>query len=145
MKELNCNERKEWAKLIFTTCNKSIEDVALEVDTEVAELRHWATTNQWPGYKDALLTAKDNQLEMLRDQVVKICEKLKGESQSNAKDTDLYLKYIAAIKTLEEEPSVSCIIEVFELFVQWLRRKDKALTKKFIPHLDAFVNHRIAA
>jgi hypothetical protein len=143
--ELNYNERKEWAKLIYSKQNKTAKDVALEVNIDESQVRLWEAKEAWESHRAYLLSSKANQLDLLHDQITKLNARLKSEETPNAKDMDLFIKYSTLAKALEEYPSVSDVIDVFEPFIQWLRKKDQSLTKKLIVHLDAFVRQRIAA
>jgi len=143
--ELNYSERKEWAKLLYTTRDKSAKDVALEVNIDEAQVRHWETKEQWESHKKYLHSSKANRLELLHDQITKLHTKIKSEPTPNSKDMDLLVKYSTTANELEEPPCVSEIIDVFESFIQWLRKKDQPLTKKLIVQLDAFVTQKIAA
>ncbi len=143
--ELNYNERKEWAKLLYTTCDKSAKEVALEVNIDESQVRLWEAKEQWQSHKRYLHSSKANRLELLHDQITKLHTKIKSEDTPNPKDMDLLIKYSTTANELEEPPSVSEIIDVFESFIQWLRKKDQPLTKKLIVQLDAFVTQKIAA
>lgn len=143
--ELSYSERKEWAKLLYTKQGKTIKDTALETGVVEAVVCQWILEGAWEGIRTSLLTSKANQLEHLYKQVDRLNTKLAVAEDATAKDTDLLFKYIRSIKDLEKEPGISEIIEIFEVFIQWLRRKDLELTKKLVVHFDAFVEQCLAA
>ncbi len=133
------------AKLLYTEHDKSIADIALQLEIDEAVVRQWVVTDGWDEIKTSLAISRKNQLAILYDQLYKISNKLKSQDEPNSKDADLYSKYAASIRNLEFEPNIANIIEVFEMFAQWLRKKDLALTKKLILHLDAYVKHKIVS
>ena len=140
--ELTPEERREWARWLYTKDDMSNKDIALMVGTDEATIRRWAQENAWGGSKRSLLTSKKSQLEFLYDALEKMREKAKNTDDVNTRDIDKALKYTAAIKNLQIEASVSEIIEVFELFILWLRRRDVRLAQKVVVYLDAFVKER---
>jgi Phage terminase small subunit len=133
------------AKLLYTEHDKSIADIALQLEIDEAIVRQWIATDGWDAIKTSFAISRKNQLAILYDQLYKISNKLKSQEEPNAKDTDLYSKYTASIRNLEFEPNISNVLEVFEMFALWLRKKDLALTKKLILHLDAFVKHKLVS
>jgi transposase-like protein len=143
--ELSYDERKEWAKQLYTLHDTTTKDIALQVGIEEAILRQWIKNDAWNDRKISLLISKSSQLAHLYSQLEKLSSKLSEDQNPNTKDMELYAMYTTSIKNLEGEPTVSNIIEVFDLFAQWLRRYDLLLAQKLIVHLDAFLNERIAA
>lgn len=133
--------RKEYARLLFTRHDESIRDIALAVGTDEATVRLWINEGAWQTVRRTLLTSKAAQLDHLYNAVERLNTRLKSSDEPNVKEVDQILKYTAAIKNLETDTSVTEIIEVSELFIRWLRRKDLALTKKLIIYLDAYIKH----
>ncbi len=136
---------KPHARLLFTEHDKSADDIALQLEIDEAVVRQWAVADGWEAIKTSLAISRKNQLAILYDQLSKISSKLKTQDEPNSKDTELYSKYAASIRSLEFEPNIASIIEVFEMFAHWLRKKDLVLTKKLILHLDAFVKDKLAS
>src|SRR5438309_11997552 len=52
--ELSHSGQKEWAKLLYTKHDKSIRDIALEVEAEEATVRQWIMADKWDGMKTSL-------------------------------------------------------------------------------------------
>jgi hypothetical protein len=143
--ELLYNERKEWARTLYTRLDYSLRDVALTVGMEEAIVRQWIRADAWDEIRTSLLLSKTSQLRVLYGQLEKLTTKLTGDELLTAKDIDQYTKCVNNIQALEAFPAISEIIEIFDLFIQWLRKKDLALTQKLIVQLDAFLEQRIAA
>ena len=134
------NERKEWAKLLYTRHGRSVEDTALEVGVEAAAVRYWVRQGKWDQVKRSLLISKTSQLECLYDALEILTSRTKSESEVNTKDIDQIVKYTAAIKNLESETGISYIVQVAEQFTAWLLRKDLDLAKTFALQFDGFIN-----
>jgi hypothetical protein len=142
---LNYDERKQWAKVLYTKENKTIRDIALEVNIDEAAVRNWVKENAWDGIKRSLLISKSTQLEHFYGQIDKLNARIADSPDDiNTKEVDQILKYTAAIKNLEADVSVCQVIEVAELFISWLRRKDIALTKAVTVKFDAFIKQTLA-
>jgi tRNA uridine 5-carbamoylmethylation protein Kti12 len=145
MNDLSYNERKEWAKALFTHHDKTIEDIALSVGTDNATVRGWIAAGGWNAIKRSLLISKDAQLQHMYDMLEALNQKVKEDPVKNTKDLDAIIKYTAAIKNLETDTTISNIIEVSDLFLRWLRRRDLDLAKKLTVQFDTFVQQKIAA
>ena len=143
--ELNPDERKAWAHSLYKREDLSYKDIALEVGTDEATVRMWSIEDEWNGTKRSQLTAKRVQLDFLYTCLEKLSEKMKNPDDINPKDIDLMVKYTNAIKNLEIEPSVAEIIEVMEVFIQWLRRRDLQAAQKVVVYLNAFVTEKAEA
>jgi hypothetical protein len=142
-RELSYDERKEWAQMLYTRHDNTIKDIALAVGADEVAIRSWVHEGAWEAIKQSLLISKAAQLELYYSQLGKITTRLNEDNDANPKNMDLVVKYTTAIKNLETDVSISTIIEVSELFILWLRRKDITLTRKLIVHFDAFVKERL--
>jgi hypothetical protein len=143
--ELTYIERREWARSEFMREDISNEDLGLKVGTDEATIRKWVREGAWEGMKHSMLTSKRFQLDFFYDALSKLKKKINDSDEINTKDADLVIKYTTAVRNLEIEAPLSQIIEVFELFIRWLRRRDLQLAKDFIVQLDAYVKEKEAA
>jgi len=139
---LKPNEYKGWAKLLYTKHEKTVKDVALETGVEESIVEKWVKEGNWVVMKRAVLTSKKLHLDLFYDQMEKLRNKILAGDENNAKDMELMGKYTMAIKNLEAETSITTIIEVSELFITWLRRRDQAEAKKLVVLFDEFVKYR---
>ena len=140
---LSYNERKHWAKTLYTKQGVPGKDVALEVGVDEATVRAWAQEDNWEDVKQVMLISKEVQLRHLYSQLARLNEKMNDDKEINAKNMDLVAKYTASIKNLEADPPLADIIETFGLFVQWLRRKNRPFTQKLVAYFDAFISECI--
>lgn len=144
-KELTYDERKEWAKELYTELDHSCRDVALKVGMDEAIVRQWIKAHGWEGIKRSMLLSKTRQLEVLYAQLDMLTHGLGENEKLSAKDVDAYSRCIAHINALEPFPSISDFIEIFDLFLRWLRKTDLILAQEVVVYLDAFLEERIAA
>src|SRR4051812_37193371 len=107
--ELSFNERKQYAKLLYTRHDITNKDIALEVGVEESVIRFWIHEGAWGSVKRSLLISKASQLELLYSQLEKLNNKVNAEENASSKDVDLILKYTTSIKNLESETTVSDI------------------------------------
>ena len=141
--DLTQEERRRWAYFLYTEKDLSIKELALEVSTDEATVRLWMQEGAWEQVKRSRLTSKATQLDFLYTVLENL--RSKDSKEASPKDADLMLKYTAAIHNLEEATTVTEIIEVSELFIRWLRRRDMQLTKVVVKLFDTFIKERIAA
>ena len=139
------NQRKEFARHLYMNEDMPIRDIAVLVNADEATIREWIKAGAWEGLKCSLLISKKNQLKQYYSELQKIDQALKEDKNPNPKNMDAHLKYTTYIKNLEVQLTPSEIIEVFDTFTRWLRRKDPALTQKLVVHLDAYVKQKMAA
>ncbi len=143
---LNYDERKEWARTLFTKQQYSMSDTASAVNADEASVRYWITEGGREGVKRSFLISKNTQLAHFYDQIDKLNGKIsKNPDEINTKEVDLICKYTTAIKNLEVDVTIAQIIEVTELFVKWLKPRDLTFTKQVTARLDAFIREKLAA
>ena len=140
--ELTWQERREYAKYLYTKDGKSIADVSLEVNVTEAAVRSWIADGAWDSIKRSHLISREKLLDDYYSVLEAMQEKLRDDP--SPKNIDNIVKYTAAIKNLEEEITLSQIIEVAEMFICWMRRRDLDLAKKVIVQLDVFIKQRAA-
>ena len=139
------NDRKEWARILYTKHDNTISEIAATTGADEATIRHWIQSEAWDGVKRSLLTSRNNQLRLLYDLLEKLNKEAKEEGNVTTKNVDHILKHTASIKNLETALPISTIIEVAELFTTWLLKKDLELTKTVTIQLNAFIKQRVAA
>lgn len=143
-KELNNQQKKEWAKLLFIQGDLLQKEIAAKVDVAEKTISNWATKDKWELLRKSMLTTKTEILRNLYNLLDKISTKLKEEdSIGDSKIADMYVKYTAAINNLETETSISQIGEVARIYVNWLMNIDPAFALKSLDHFDAFIKEHL--
>ena len=136
--------QKAYAKMLYTKHDNTIEDIALEIETDEATIRNWIRESHWDGIKRSLLTSRTAQIQRYYKVIEHLDGKLKNDDEITVKHADLIAKYTACIKNLKEETTVTEILDVTEQFITWLRRQDAELSKIVVVELDNFVKERLS-
>src|ERR1700742_4103175 len=98
--DLTYDERKEWARTLYTRNDKGIPDVSLTVGVDEATVRSWAQQGAWEGVRRSLLLSKSTQLECMYEALAQLNARMKENQEINPKDLDQMVKYTTAIKNL---------------------------------------------
>ena len=141
--EMNQEDRKSWARTLFTTGNKEAKDVALEVGVSESVIKGWIKNGAWDEVRSSGLVSKKQQAKMFMSQIEKLNNRLANENDPNPKDVDLIVKYTNAVKNLEEEIALATIIDVSEQFIIWLRNRDSAMAKKLVVLFDSYIKVKV--
>lgn len=142
-KRLKYEERKEWARMLYTKQELSAMDVANTVAVQESQVLKWAREDAWDTVRSSLLISKQTQLKRLYTALEKLTRSIEqADMEVNPKDIDLAIKYTTAIKSLEPEVTVSLIIDIAELFINWLRKRDLHFARAVATHFDAFIKQR---
>jgi hypothetical protein len=145
LEDLNYEERREWARMLYTQQDHTIHETAVAVSIDEATVRNWINDGAWDGVRRSLLISKHTQIRHFYDQIEKLNAKIKeNPGEINTKEVDLICKYTTAIKNLEVDISAPQIIEVAMLFVKWLKPKNLQLTKTVTACLDKFIKEKLA-
>ncbi len=141
--ELSYDQKREWARSLYTKEDISVRDIALKVSADEVIVRSWVQEGRWPEVKRSLLTSKAMQLDYFYKALETVTGRTgAGQAFDNLKDVDLIVKYTAAIKNLESETGISSIVQVAEVFTTWLLRRDPELSRKVTTHFDVFIREQ---
>jgi hypothetical protein len=143
-KELSNKQKREWAEMLFIQGDVTQKEIAHKVNVAEKTISAWAAKYNWDDLRKSMLTTKNDILRNLYNILDKINTKLKDENSiGDSKIADMYVKYAAAIKSLETETSIGQISEVGRMFVNWLQGIDPALALTVLNHLDKFIKERL--
>jgi len=141
--ELSYDQKREWARSLFTKEDISPQDIALRIAADEVIVRSWIKDGRWQEIKRSLLTSKAIQLEYFYKALETITGRAgAGPTMDNLKEVDLIVKYTAAIKNLESETGMAAIVQVAEIFTTWLLRRDPELSRKVTTQFDAFIREQ---
>ncbi len=140
---MNQEDRKSWAKTLFTSSIKDAKEVALEVGVSETTVKGWIKDGAWDEVRRSGLVSKKQQAKMFMSQIEKLNNRLANEQDPNPKDVDLIVKYTNAVKNLEEEIALGTIIDVSEQFISWLRKRDNVMAKKLVILFDAYIKVKV--
>lgn len=142
--ELSYDQKKAWAKTLYTKEDAAVPDIALMVGADEVIVSSWIEEGRWNDIKRSLLISKKVQLHILYDTLELLTNNLRKETDlaKMIKEVELIGKYTAAIKNLESETGVPYIVQVAEQFTSWLLRRDPELARQVSIHFDAFIREQ---
>lgn len=120
VKEITNKQKKEYAKLLFTTTDLTQKEIAERVGTSPQSMTKWVSEGMWDSLRKSLLTSKSDQLRRMYEIANAVTTKIES-TQGGFGDTklaDMMIKYTAAIKNLETETSAG---QMFEFGMQFIR------------------------
>lgn len=143
--DLNWDERKQWAKLLYTKADKTTGEISVLTGIPFEDIRKWAEDEEWEGIKRLLLTTKQAQLVHLYNLLQYLNEVAANDKNKiTLKQVELIAKCTAAIRNLEDENAMGYIILAAEQFTNWLLKIDSEFAKKVTVHFDAFIRENLA-
>ena len=134
------DQKREWAKTLYTKQNQSISDVAATIGADEVIVRSWIHDGNWNDIRHSTLISKEMQIQRAFSAIDSIHESAQGKL--TAKDVDLINKYTNWIKNLESETGVSYIVQVAELFTTWLLHRDADLARVVTAQFEAFITEQ---
>lgn len=135
--DFSYDQKREWAKTLYTKQDKTISDVAATVGADEMIVRSWIQDGNWDDVRHSMLISKEMQIQRAFSAIDSIYKEAKGEL--TAKEVDLINKYTNCIKSLEAETGVSYIVQVAEQFTTWLLRRDADLARVVTRHFETFI------
>ena len=136
MAELTNEQKKAWAKTLYTRETLTQAEIAERVGVSRVTVNNWIGKGNWEQLKNLY-----RQLAELNNAIM---GKPEGERFPNAAEADTISKLSNAIKKLETEVGLADIISVFSDLLKWVRTYDSTQAKEITPLLDAFVKSKLS-
>lgn len=147
MSELSNTQKKEWARLIYTTEGLNGKQTAQKVGVSAKTMSQWVTQGKWDDLKASLIISKEQQLRRVYAQINEINNDIEtrevGKRYANSKEADTLVKLTSAAKTLETESGLSSVIEAFMGFNDWLRLLDLKKAQEFLKLQDEYIKTKL--
>lgn len=139
------NQKKEWAKLLFTVENLTQVEIASKTGVSKVTINQWVKKGKWDEQKASLTVTREQQLQRLYLQIAAINEAISERDQKypNSKEADTINKIASAIEKMERESSLADIISVSKKFLDWLRPLDLIKAKELSGLFDAFIKDNL--
>jgi hypothetical protein len=142
--ELTAAKKKEWAQMLYLQNQLTQKQIAEKVGAREATISRWVTKENWEKLRKSLLTTKSELLSFLYDVLSKLKDKINsGDGIGDSKDADKFVKYTAAIKSLETETSVAELMEAGRMFHKWMQAVDPQMALTFLNNYDAFIKDNL--
>jgi transcriptional regulator with XRE-family HTH domain len=136
-------QKKEWAKLLYTRENLSQKEIAEKVGVSAVTINKWVKDGSWDRLKQSMLITRDTQLSRLYMQVdelnTAIMNREEGARFPDYKEADIINKLTNAIKAMETDASIADITAVGKRLVTWLRTFDVEKAIEVARIIDDFI------
>jgi len=148
MSELNKQQKKEYAKILFTLQQLTQKETADKVGVSQKTMSAWAKEGNWDSLKASLIISKEQQLRRIYAQINElnnfIEKKEFGERFASSSEGDTLSKLASTARALETEMSLSDTISAFMAFLDWLRTIDPMKAKEIILLQDQFIQFKLS-
>jgi transcriptional regulator with XRE-family HTH domain len=147
MARMTNQQKKEWAKLLYTKEQMLQKEIAEKVGVTPKTVSKWVTTEMWDKLRISLSVTREEQLSHLYSHLseinASIASREDGERFPNAKEADTITKLSSSIDKLERESGVGEVVSAFSQFVRWLRERNLEEAQRIAPLLDDFVKYKL--
>lgn len=147
MARMTNQQKKEWAKLLYTKEHLLQKEIAEKVGVTPKTVSKWVTTEMWDKLRISLSVTREEQLSHLYSHLseinASIASREDGERFPNAKEADTITKLSSSIDKLERESGVGEVVSAFSQFVRWLRERNLEEAQRIAPLLDDFVKYKL--
>ncbi len=147
--KLSNSDKKELAKLLFTSNNLSQKEIATRVDITEATMSKWVNEEMWEDLKKSLQVTKDEQLRLMYKQLSNLNEDVmneEGKGYPDSKQANTQKMLAASIRELETETNIGQIIQVAMEFTKWVpgdTNEENELRKTIVRLFDDFIKHKM--
>jgi len=146
-KELTIQQKKDWAKLLFTRENLSQKEIAERVGVSAQTVCKWVKDGLWDELKVSITITKEEQLKNLYRQLSELNKAItsrdSGARYATTAEADTISKLAGAIDKMETDIGLADIISTFRSFLDWIRKTDLAQAQGMAPLFDAFIKDRL--
>lgn len=148
MAELTNEQKKDWAKMLYTKETLTQAEIAERVGVSRVTVNNWINKGNWEQLKVSITITREEQLKNMYRQLAElndaISKKPLGERYPNTAEADTISKLSNAIKKMETEVGLADIISVFTDLLKWVRAYDPTQAKEITPLLDAYVKSKLS-
>ncbi len=148
MAELTNEQKKDWAKMLYTKETLTQAEIAERVGVSRITVNNWINKGSWEQLKASITITREEQLKNMYRQLAElndaISKKPSGERYPNTAEADTISKLSNAIKKMETEVGLADIISVFTDLLKWVRSYDPTQAKEITPLLDAYVKSKLS-
>ena len=148
MAELTNEQKKDWAKMLYTKETLTQAEIAERVGVSRVTVNNWINKGNWEQLKASVTITREEQLKNLYHHLVElndsILKKPTGERFPSTAESDTISKLSSAIKKMEGDVGLAEIISVLTELLKFARISDPEQAKGIIPLLDAFVKSKLS-
>lgn len=139
-------QEREYARVIFLSENISQRDLAERVGVTEKTMGNWIEQGGWRKLKRSMLTTRQNQLNLLYDQLdwLNLEISIRDIKVATPREADVIIKLTSAIQKLEIETSLGETVEVARSFIEFLRGLDLELAKTVTGYFDTYIQTKMS-
>jgi hypothetical protein len=147
MTNLTNTQKKEWAKTIYLKEHSTQKDIAKRVGTSEQTLCKWIADEGWEHLRHSVVASKSEQLERAYMQLTELNDSIMARAEgtrfANSKEADTLVKLSSIIKNLENDTSITDIVNVSIDMVNWYRTIDFLKAKEISNVFDLYIKHKL--
>lgn len=129
--------KKYLAKILYTREQLEGKVVAQRVGVAEKTISKWVTDGNWKALRNRLLVSKDQQLNLLYEQLEKLNEQIQASEEgfASTREADIIIKLTAAIRNLENDLNIADLVESGIRFVKFTQSTESFETTQHMMEL----------
>lgn len=143
MADMTKQQRKDYAKILYTTERLTQEEIADRVGVTRVTINRWINAEHWEELRTSLTITKEEQLKNMYTQLAHLNATInareEGKRFASPAEADTISKYAAAIQKMENDVGLGDTIAVCRKLTGFLRNHDLTEAKRIVPILDKFI------
>jgi hypothetical protein len=140
-------QKKDFAKLLYTTSDLNQKEIAARVDVNEKTIAKWIQDGMWQYLRKSLLTSKGDQIRRLYEFLNAANTQIENTEggYGDTKMADIIIKYTAAIRNLETETSAGQMFETGMQFIRFVQKDSFDAAQQITNYFDAFILNELNA
>ena len=146
-KTLTNSQKKDWAKLLFINESLTQKEIAIKVEVTEKTISKWVHDDNWEQLRSSLIITKEQELRRIYMQInelnTHIFSREEGLRFANSKEADTLNKLAATARSLETDTSIAETIEVFNQFLNFVKKDDLLKAQELTKWCDEFIRYKL--
>jgi superfamily II DNA helicase RecQ len=138
---------RDYAKILYINQFLTHKEIATRIKVAEKTITKWAKEDNWRKERQSVSITRETQLRNLYEQIDELNAKIKkrpeGERYSDSKESDILSKLTSSAKKLENEASVSDVIEVSKRVLNWLVKRTPEKAKEVAGIFDDYIKEQL--
>jgi hypothetical protein len=148
-KELSIDQKKDFAKLLYTTQRLTQAEIASRVGVNHITVNRWVVKEDWERLRKNLLVTKRERLAALYEQLSELTNEIasrqEGKRYAIKGEADTIAKLTASIKNLETETSIGQAVDIGIAFLDYMRQTAPDKAVELSDMYDSFLKHLLSS
>lgn len=146
MSTVTGQQKKDWAKLLYTKEHLPQKEIAEKVGVSPVTVNRWVKRERWDDLRVSITMTNEEQLKCLYNQLKELNDDIANRAErryATTAESDIISKLSSAIEKMESEVGLSEIISVVSAFLSWLRAFDLDKAQELVPLFDDFIKSKM--